>query len=187
MFPVFDVDFLPIPGFPNCVFAPLEEEWGGLYPSHDLEAYEASGPAPYLNMPPIGARDLSSSVPSSPSEDPGSCGTPPSSPVFSGGELALSPHKKNQTKKGDGKDAKADEFDKYEYAKGWSYKVFEQELGHAPKSQLVFAVCKTIRGAYRAASYQNRWAKRRFANAFAWLDRNQELIELDLLKRAIHQ
>jgi hypothetical protein len=62
------------------------------------------------------------------------------------------PHR-NQTKKGDGRDAEKDDWDLYDYSTGFFDREGEQRLEQA-----------------------NRWAKRRVGNAYAWLDRHKEKI-----------
>jgi hypothetical protein len=158
----------------------------GLFPSDPVTGIESSHafPQPMLSNPdPAPFPRLIGSGGSEP---------PPSLPGTGGGEDGASsspPRKKNAIKKGDGKDAREDEFDHYNYLNGRSYPVMREVLGHSPKADLVLRVCKRIRTQSGESgvslSYPNRWAKRRCANALAWLDRNQVLIPEEQLRAAV--
>jgi hypothetical protein len=83
-------------------------------------------------------------------------------------------------KKGDGRDAKPDDSDGYAYSKGHFYQVIFRATGKAPIAAVLFGLCAAIaarlKDAGRQLTERNRWAKRRVANAYAWLDRNESQI-----------
>jgi hypothetical protein len=99
--------------------------------------------------------------------------------------MAFPGTKKNVVKKGEGKDSAKDQYDNYVFSSGWSYLIMSAELGHAPTAETVFKVCKYVWQKATDLLVQNRWAKRRLANAHAWLDRNKEVIPADLLREAV--
>jgi hypothetical protein len=101
----------------------------------------------------------------------------------------------NLVKKGEGRDAKKDLWDNYLYDEGFFYGVLYKTEGKSPSAKLVFEVCKVLREQDRSGKDPfepaNRWAKRRMANAFAWLDRHKGKISteefLDCLREAKHR
>jgi hypothetical protein len=87
----------------------------------------------------------------------------------------------NRIKKGEGFDAKkgvgSDQYDEYHYQSGHFFKLIVDKGDTPPVARILFDICKLVE---RAALHQrvkleprNRWAKRRKANAYAWLDRNE--------------
>jgi hypothetical protein len=90
--------------------------------------------------------------------------------------------KKNKIKKGEGRDGRPDEWDRYEYHGKLAHQMF-QHLGESqPSAKLVFAVCRLLeeresKGDHRLST-RNRAAKRRMPNAYAWLDRNSLVLPL---------
>jgi hypothetical protein len=94
--------------------------------------------------------------------------------------------RRNRIPKGQGPDSKRDAQDRYDFTAGHFYAV-ALELDHmAPSSALLFAICKAIREKCsttgRTLRHMNRWAKRRIANAYAWLDKNRDVIPDDLFR-----
>lgn len=88
--------------------------------------------------------------------------------------------KRNKVKKGCGPDAREDESDDYPYADGHFYTLACQSGEKPPTARVVFEVCRIVaarlQAARRDASRLNRWGKRRMPNAYAWLDKNRDLI-----------
>jgi hypothetical protein len=123
----------------------------------------------------------------------------PSSDSSPDGELFPAPADKSpaqrfgkikQLAKGHGKDAAKDDYDKYDFKSGHCYNLFHGIECHAPLAKVIFEVCKLLIQnhtiAQRTLLPMNRWAKRRMPNAYAWLDRNQEMVtdeELQLFYR----
>jgi hypothetical protein len=101
------------------------------------------------------------------------------------------PHR-NQIKKGEGRDARKDFFDCYDYEHGFFYEELRKIETNPPSAKLVFEICKVLREKHRSdkelLETANRWAKRRMPNAYAWLDRQREKISkeeiLDCLREA---
>jgi hypothetical protein len=94
--------------------------------------------------------------------------------------------KRNKIKKGEGRDAEKDEWDDYDYLKGHFYCLLRNGGGSVPKSKQLFGVCKKVEEVMKSRgcelSERNRWAKRRIANAYAWLDRNvSQITDSDFL------
>jgi hypothetical protein len=69
-----------------------------------------------------------------------------------------------------------DEDDTYEYRSGHFFQVLVGAAGMAPIAAVLFAMCTVLEDRLtnegRQLSERSRWAKRRLANAYAWLDRN---------------
>jgi hypothetical protein len=105
-----------------------------------------------------------------------------SSPI----ESVPRPVKKNKTKKGEGKDAFADEDDHYQFQEGHCYCLFSAVEPGDPPAKVLFEICKIVNGtpgiAQGPLSQLKRWAKRRKANAYAWLDRNHDRVPDDVLR-----
>jgi hypothetical protein len=101
------------------------------------------------------------------------------------------PHR-NQIKKGEGRDAKKDFWDFYDYQHGFFYGELRKIEENSLSAKLVFEICKVLRQKDRTdkepLETANRWAKRRMRNAYAWLDRHREKISkeefLDCVKVA---
>jgi hypothetical protein len=94
--------------------------------------------------------------------------------------------RKNKIKKGDGPDAKGDPNDHYPFYEGFAYSHLRRHFGKNPPASVVFEVCRAVvRLAPGQLSEQNRWAKRRLPNAYAWLDANRATISDALLDRCL--
>jgi hypothetical protein len=91
----------------------------------------------------------------------------------------------NRIKKGMGPDAKPDLYDHYPYKEGHFYNVIVRPGEIPPASKIVFRICDLAERADvdRRLSWRDRWAKRRIANAYAWLDLNEKILrDSDVLK-----
>jgi hypothetical protein len=88
--------------------------------------------------------------------------------------------RRNQIKKGEGRDAQEDLFDHYDFYGKSAHQMFQQAGETQPSAKLVFEVCKCLvehdSGTQKVLSFQNRWAKRRMPNAYAWLDQNSSAL-----------
>jgi hypothetical protein len=102
--------------------------------------------------------------------------------------LSVGGRKKNQIKKGEGKDAKKDERDGYDYVNGHFYGVLTRMNDGQLGAKTLF---KVVLFAYRDSKQPllplNRWCKRRMPNAYSWLDDNKSRIDNDLLQRCLAQ
>jgi hypothetical protein len=88
--------------------------------------------------------------------------------------------KPNKVQKGSGPDAKKDPMDDYAYTEGHFHQVLVAAGLKGTSAKVIFGVCKRLVQVHEEdclkLSRMNRWAKRRLANAYAWLDQNASLI-----------
>jgi hypothetical protein len=133
---------------------------------------DASSPLPQPPTPASPPPRESSSPPGGPPLELGFC-CPPGAPALSCGGR---PRKPNKVRKGEGRDSKKDEWDDYSAVGGHFYQVLLRGSGRPPIAAALFALCAALEKRLGAEngelSKRNRWAKRRVANAYAWLDRN---------------
>jgi hypothetical protein len=108
---------------------------------------------------------------------------------LSPGARAKTSAKPNKTKKGNGADGKhgegRDEYDAYPFKSGHFFKLLEHSGAAPPTTKLLFQICKLVEEGRWEPNLEtrNRWAKRRKANAYAWLDRNEgALTDSDFLR-----
>jgi hypothetical protein len=97
--------------------------------------------------------------------------------------------KKNTIKKGEGRDAKKDDKDNYQYCEGHSFKMLRVLQKKKPvSSKVLFELCRLVEErATGTLTTLNRWAKRRMPNAYAWLDDNEKGIGDELMKSCFSQ
>jgi hypothetical protein len=147
-------------------------------PEMTLDATPSDASSPLLPPPPVPPPPREPSSPPGPASPPGGppleLGFPsPPPPAPDRGGRSRKP---NKVKKGEGRDAQEDEWDKYPATSGHFYQVLVCGGGKAPIAATLFALCGAIEDRVRAKggelSERNRWAKRRVPNAYAWLDRN---------------
>jgi hypothetical protein len=93
--------------------------------------------------------------------------------------------KKNQIRKGEGKDGQPDQYDKYLFVDEWAYGVIRKCADCAPKARQVFDICTLLEQRCRDLSIRNRAAKRRLPNAYCWIDRNKDSIPVEVLSDVV--
>jgi hypothetical protein len=95
----------------------------------------------------------------------------------------LAERKKNKIKKGEGRDAKKDDRDNYRYSEGHYFKVLSSLQKKPVNSKVLFELCKVVKASAQGPlTALNRWAKRRMANAYSWLDENERTIGDEFVK-----
>jgi hypothetical protein len=88
----------------------------------------------------------------------------------------------NKIQKGKGPDAKPDDWDNYDYKNHFFYCGLCSIGVTPPKGKLMLTMCRILREKPRPGQptleFANRWATRRTANAYAWLDRQKGKITM---------
>jgi hypothetical protein len=102
--------------------------------------------------------------------------------------LSVGGRKKNQIKKGEGKDARKDPRDGYDYVNGPFFSILKNMNGGQLGAKTLFKLAVLVqRDSRQSLTPLNRWCKRRMPNAYSWLDENISRIDRDLLARCLKE
>jgi hypothetical protein len=94
--------------------------------------------------------------------------------------------RKNRIKKGEGKDARKDSRDGYDYARGHFFGVLTGLNVTQLSAKVLFRVVALAQGrAGKQTTNLNRWGKRRVPNAYCWLDENRGIISDELIGQCL--
>jgi hypothetical protein len=98
--------------------------------------------------------------------------------------LGVGGRKKNQIRKGEGKDAKKDPRDGYEYVNGIFFGILKDMNGGQLGAKTLFKLIVLVqRDNKQTLTSLNRW----MPNAYSWLDENSSHIDLNLLARHLEE
>jgi hypothetical protein len=97
------------------------------------------------------------------------------------------PRKKNKIAKGDGRDAKPDPRDGYNYQIGNFFPILARLNGAALTAKVLFPFIEIIARTVPVSVNPNRFAKRRIPNAYCWLDENRNDIPEEVAAQCLSQ